>query len=326
MGAMDTIEDVLDGPTVVWLGAGMSAEHGYPTWPRFIADLCEACGVAPPADDTGPTDWMELADQCKTNDVEAYSSHIIDVFGEQALTPLARNLHYDLLRLRQFAYVTTNFDFLLVDAAGRIDWSMEKMVYPHLQPHLPFSSRDTVFLCYVHGLAEPNEDGYPQVVLTRTEFEEAYAPGGPTRRMIETLLHGASVLFIGVGDGLTDPYLRQLLLESKVSFDRTREAGEETPRRVALLVRPVGLQGQRQAEADRAFHSLADDLQQLGVEAVGVDATASPVSDLDGGPHQLNYRELDRILSEVAKRRGLVRQVPTVRGPGLRPAPERGDA
>lgn len=323
MNNIVTAVDKFLGPrTVVWVGAGLSAEQDYPEWESLIKGLCERCGVPfSESAETSASDLMELADECKTSDLYAYEEYLVEKFGPSRLDHMSRDIHADLLRLRQPAYITTNFDHLLSRAAERIgsDHTIRVADYSSLITRHMYD-RDSSVIYHLHGLAEKKGNQYNRLILSRSDFEEAYGPGGRAGHFARTVLHEWSVFFVGVGKGLTeDRYLRQLLEHTKETHDEDRQHGlSHIPSRAALVPMTVGLGPEEQADECKRFDGVAADLNELGVDCLQVPI---PIREAEDGTRRANYGELDKVIEAVVRRRGGIRGAPRVSGYDLTSEP-----
>jgi hypothetical protein len=172
------------GQLAVFIGAGVSAAAGLPTWEQLVDELAEASGLAgdlrdglsrlPPQDSAAL-----LARELGRERLEAF---VKDRFGPGSYA-LAHALIADL-PVQEF--VTTNYDPLVEQAAADMGRRVRVLPFEEATPGSPW-------LLKLHGDAAHPES----VVLTREE----YLQFGDTRAALAGVLHSLlltrHVLFVG---------------------------------------------------------------------------------------------------------------------------------
>lgn len=101
---------------LLFVGAGLSRELGYPLWNDYLAELEKELGAEAPATD----DPLERAEWIKRSFIDGerqddYLAHIQQCFGPK-LAPPYTQLQHALLRLGFRGVITTNFDPSLENA------------------------------------------------------------------------------------------------------------------------------------------------------------------------------------------------------------------
>ena len=204
---------VKNGDIVVFVGSGLSSRYtredlsGYPSWPDLVDDLCKRCKVSYEPGEvltktTTPERLQILAGMAKKADIAGYVQVIQDHFAK---TIVDRKEYYDLLMQIDFhAYVTTNYDPLLAQAAVRTASSpREVCAYPRLHCG-DIALRRVV---YLHGYVEENGKADPEaLILTKDDFDFAYGEeaGGLLLPCWVSLLKDHNVLFLGCELGETE--------------------------------------------------------------------------------------------------------------------------
>lgn len=211
----------------VFVGAGLSAHAEYPLWKELVRRLCLRSGkpVARETIETGAEDLLNIAQECRNvlGD-EGYRRFLESEFsqwtGKESFLPI----HADLLALPFNAYLTTNFDSCIENAAKRVGGVESVQVYPVLDPsHLRHRH-----VYHLHGRAY-DEQGVSTVdtmLLTARDFREAYEERNVLSSLLQDVFRWQTVFFIG--HSLDDPFLRRILATSHKDF---RELADDASRR-----------------------------------------------------------------------------------------------
>jgi SIR2-like domain len=199
-------EVVMQPDTVVFVGAGVSAWSGLPTWSGLIAELgefIEARGSSPHL----------VRRELERGDLLQAAS-----FGFELLTPQERAeflrlacrygsaqpsaLHYRLATLGPRAFITTNFDKLLEQALAteRPELSFRLVNNVNLvETGSIIQSRARDFVFKPHGDVDTSDS----VVLTREQYRTLRHEKQYAFEAFKTLMASRPVLFVGFG--LRDP-------------------------------------------------------------------------------------------------------------------------
>lgn len=216
---------------VCWVGSGLSNLF-YKDWPGAVDCLCRNCSV-PPWPDSGrkasPDQLIDKAEECKRADCGSYEATLASLFGDH-MVPTRQAFSW-LIKAPFKAYVTTNFDPLLSEAAAVFGYE-DVFSYPLLPPTNLALKKKPLF--YVHGHARRN--GVPtgrDLVLARSEFDEAYA--GTARTFFEALLLEYPIVFIGCR--LLEPEVNEQLRRVHEMHTRIKRSRPEyiPPFRLAIL-------------------------------------------------------------------------------------------
>jgi len=257
------------GQLALFIGAGVSAAAGLPTWEQLVGELAERSGFdeqlcegltrLPPQDSAAL-----LARELGREELEAY---VRERFGP---APYAL-AHALVAALPVQEFVTTNYDPLVEQAAADLCRELAVLPYDDVAPGRPW-------LLKLHGDA-----GHPEsVVLTREEYLHL----GDTRAALAGVLHSLlltrHVLFVGTSM-LDDDLIRiahQVRSALQVPGGEPRRstgtvlALREDPARALLWeqdVETVALTsaGTRAAEAARRLEVLLDLLGCLSTPPTG---------------------------------------------------------
>ncbi|WP_346619326.1 SIR2 family protein [Blastococcus montanus] len=172
------------GQLALFIGAGVSAAAGLPTWEQLVEELATRSGLdgdlraglarLPPLDSAAL-----LARELGPEQLEAF---VTERFGPGSYA-LAHALIADL-PVQEF--VTTNYDPLVELAAGDIGRRVTVLPYEEAEPGRPW-------LLKLHGDAAHPES----VVLTREEYLRFGSTGAALAGVLHSLLLTRHVLFVG---------------------------------------------------------------------------------------------------------------------------------
>jgi hypothetical protein len=242
------------------VGSGFS-KVGYPGWSDLLDLLCAASGVDPldPGEREKPDALIDKAEECKQANPQAYGQVLESEFADKGATT-HRSL-IPILRLPFRAFVTTNFDPLLSNAAsdlGRVGYE----AYPDLQVAKVAETDRPVF--YIHGHVE---QGAAHLVLARSDFEAAYETSVST--FLSQLFLSYDVVFLGAR--LEEPdvveVFRRLSKLRQLTLSMGRSSGERD--RLILLPRVSDDVDRREATDEKETY-----YGELGIGTVFYPATS----------------------------------------------------
>ena len=184
---------LIKGRCIAWVGSGLSKSEDYPGWSDLVDRLCSVCGIEPPIEKSSDQ-FMIKSDECKKKNFDAYQKTLKDTYSKQPY--ITREAFPLLMRLPFKAYVTTNFDPLLSNAAVNLNKGTV-FSYPQLNAgNLGDQVEQPIF--HIHGHAQhlgQQSDDY--LVLSRSEFDKAYTNPGIVKDFLKSLLTQHHILFIG---------------------------------------------------------------------------------------------------------------------------------
>lgn len=210
---------------IAWIGSGLSRPV-FDDWPQAVARLCDACGVPPfgPAVSKPDADQlMDKAEECKKANGGEYAATLARIYGRPGV--LTRQAYPILMRAPFKAYVTTNLDPLLSEAASVAGFERVYR-YPTLLP--PEIERCKKPLFYMHGHASPG--GVPSgdnLVFCRSEFDQAYGEAGVVRHFVVNLLMNYPIVFFGCN--LSEPEIHQQFQRVHQMLSQMETAGAPPP-------------------------------------------------------------------------------------------------
>jgi hypothetical protein len=198
---------------VVFVGAGLSAGAGLPTWRRLLLDVIDELVSSMPDGDTHQAELRALVDQGKLLEVADFCKEQLGAAYHQFLTEKLRGdtgavpaTHEVLMHLPFSAWVTTNYDKLLERAYFEV-----KKGFPKTLTH---KDTDTLgrllfdagpFILKAHGDIDRPET----VVLTSRDYSEIIHANPAFNEIFTGLLLTKALFFVGYS--LSDPDFRLLM-------------------------------------------------------------------------------------------------------------------
>ncbi len=267
------------GETILWSGAGLSAQSGFPLRHNFIISLIQTAQV---------DQWLEPALAAKLvatvargeaeqalNQVVAAvrgaTGPLLQQFGlaYSRFAPLSTS-HQALARLPLAAAVTTNYDSLLEHMGAH--WAGNILTVSN-DRHVLALERGQFFVLKLFGdLSIPSS-----VSLCRSEFEAAVA-GRP--KVVETfrrLYDSRTFFFVGCSLegllrdlktlGVNKPLMRHHYALAGVSGKSWKNQADELSRRYGIDVLPVSDE-RIQAALPEFLHKFADDVEKVSQSIV----------------------------------------------------------
>lgn len=241
--AHDLASHVRDGHLVLFLGAGISADAGLPSWTSLLRDIGTRLGI----DDA----QLEQVLSLDPRDAAAWLRRRAD--NPSALNELVRELlstdrfgltHALLASLRVEAAVTTNFDDLYEAACA-----LPGAAAPARLPYDP-ASTDRPWLLKLHGDLEHDD-----LVFTRAEYLGAERNRAALFGIVQAMLVTRHLLFVGYS--LSDEDFHRLVDQIGAALQ-----GAHRPHLGTVL-----------AVDDGVWHELWDD--SLDIVVTGTDDAAS---------------------------------------------------
>lgn len=209
---------IKEGRCIVFVGAGLSAGAGLPTWSGLLNRIIEASSF-PGGDEeaeelkglVGKGKLLEVADHLKERLGSSFHSQLTEqVRGDTGVLPETFKL---LMRIPFGAWVTTNYDKLLERAYSEVLGGFPR-VLTHMDTEplgrLLFDSGR--FVLKAHG----DIDRHGTVVLTSRDYAEIIHANPSFNAVFSSLLLTRALLFVGYS--LSDPDFRLLMDRQFTAF------------------------------------------------------------------------------------------------------------
>ncbi|XXF77297.1 SIR2 family protein [Myxococcaceae bacterium GXIMD 01537] len=214
------VRHIQEGRCIVFVGAGLSAGAGLPTWKRLLLDVVGEVASALPGGEREEEELrrlveqnklLEVADHCKERLGGGFHSLLTErLRGDTAPVPETFRL---LMRMPFAAWVTTNYDKLLERA-----YSEERGGYPRVLTHMDTEPLGRLlfdggqFVLKAHG----DIDRSGTVVLTSRDYADIIHANPSFNAVFSSLLLTRALLFVGYS--LSDPDFRLLMDRQFTAF------------------------------------------------------------------------------------------------------------
>jgi len=242
---------------VLYAGAGLSYESGFPLWSQFVKSLVEFAVSEHAVDKSfavslfeslriGKSDFVadSVVSALRERQPGKLERHLQQVFLRPTL-PLSP-IHEELRKLNLRAVMTTNFDDLLEKAFG--DRSPHTYAPQETEELLNAISKQEFFILKLYGSVRS-----PDVLVAPAQYEEVIRGNRAFSSVIETLFFSSTILFIGASLEGIEAYLRGISLPGvqkrthyalvAVSGSAWRTTADILRRRYGIEVLPIGDKG-----------------------------------------------------------------------------------
>lgn len=271
------------GNCILWLGSGLSL-CAYPTWVQTIQKLCKQCKVSPlnENEEKSTKALMGKADECKNKNLDQYQQTLANSYGKTVGN--TREAYHTIMKLPFRGYITTNYDPLLSSVAGHENNNIKLYPYPDLPVWELKSNPPSVF--YIHGIARiDNMPTGKYLVLSTSEFNEAYEKEGIVSSFLVQLFTYYSVLFVGCQ--LTEPGIQKSLGQMKATHEKILTTKKrEIPQKIILKGKEKSKSSLRNTEDS----IVKDDGESLSY--TGIDVLFYTLEDA-------KHREIEAIFNRV---------------------------
>lgn len=237
----DELKDtIFSKKCVAFIGSGASA-GSYDDWCELVNRLCIECGSSRRIIRETPTEeYLAAAQDALDHNETTYYDVIADHFNKP--DPPAYLLYDALLSLPFSYYVTVNLDPLLAMKARTA--RLECLLPPYAYPALDRQKTTNRSIHYLHGfVGQGVKPTRRTIVLTQSEFDEAYDPKSNLMHFLVPTLESDPVCFIGCG--LREPVMEGVFkicmehqLQRQVAQTRTGHPWRPLPLKFILLPKP----------------------------------------------------------------------------------------
>ncbi|HMM97470.1 MAG TPA: SIR2 family protein [Anaerolineales bacterium] len=228
-----------DTPFSVFVGGGLSIQAGYPSSNELVAHLLRDANIEPAeinAYDKFPAKARRIKEIIQ-NRGDSFYEILYRRFDENHFQ-INRTipLYQDLLRIPFRAFITTNYDSCIEEAADLLNIHFDEIqIYPQLKPN----DLEATKLYHIHGKINQNDipDSSRSIVLTTDDYLAAYGDESRLPVLMNALFDSHNILFIGFS--LEEDALYELLQLSRKRNEANRGPQgyslSNTPYKFAML-------------------------------------------------------------------------------------------
>lgn len=207
----ELIIEIMEGRCVLFGGAGLSANAGFPMWPKLMSmmiDFCKKNGIE--------IDLDSIECLTKGKKYDLITEHLREEMGDTRFQKFMKktfdieledvpSTHQTIKTIPFSQAITTNYDRLF------------EKIYPHAKVTTILNTRDSnemtrineFYIFKIHGTI----DHFETVVLGKSEYSELIYNNPLFIDTLSFLLRSKTFLFVGYS--LSDPYLMNLLEKIK---------------------------------------------------------------------------------------------------------------
>ncbi len=270
------------GNIVVFFGAGVSKDAGFPSWRDLISQLIDVIRrdritnvLAASGLETVSANWpLDVLDVVKNTHRPYFLDKYRAIFPQSPTKYKSTQLGRDIALLSTKRFITLNYDLCFQKAladVGRID--NVGMTLRTLD-ETKFDNSDKTLLCQIHGSAE---EGLDEIVLTKTQYNRAYRAGERLPQFLSHVFGNYSLLSLGYG--FNDDKINELLVESNAYSNVANH-------NLRLAIRGYTLDRENEAPG---FHTLAK--HQWDVDVVEYSIRTKGTSQ--------DHSDLKRVIADI---------------------------
>jgi hypothetical protein len=273
------VESCRAGDCVLYAGAGLSRQAGFPTWRQFLKQLLD---LAIRAESIDSDFALSLGASLEEGHLDSVADVLVSTLSQSgklatylreiylATVPPLPRAHTLLQQIPFSAVLTTNFDHLLERTFPH------SSVYTHrdTEPLLDALSLRSFFLLKLYGSVEKPET----VLVSPDQYKGAVARNPAFSQFIETLFFSRTLLFVGASLEGIEAYLQGIAFrESEIParhYALVAVDGVSWRAKAAFLHKRYGIQVIAYTPSDPEHPEVAEFLSQLR-SLVGPDVSLS---------------------------------------------------
>lgn len=214
------VEACLSGDCVLYVGAGIAAEAGLPTWSPFVSSLVKWAVDSKYVDQTYGKSLAATAQQGQMDSVADSIVNIVrDRKAEKDLIRFLRRnfidppiemheVHRVLHTIPFCAALTTNFDILLERIFS--DRAPSILTPQDAESLLTAYAKREFFILKLYGSVDKPET----LLISQAQFEDATTQNFAFAQFMETLFFNKTILFLGASLAGIDTYLKGIRFQS----------------------------------------------------------------------------------------------------------------
>lgn len=272
----DLEQVIRQGNALAFVGSGVSRDAGYPSWYELVEQFAVTAGISLSSDDQDADGarFIEILQECRDQLEEAaYYAELRRIFNPDVRDPFSI-MHVQILEMPFVSFPTTNIDNCHVLAKGNVrqhDIASDWDVIPHLQIDRLRERR----IFFLHGKLE-SDDRIRSVVLSKSEYHNAYKSDGPAREFLLYVLRRFDCVFIGYS--MSDPFMARVIEEAgtvqRSEIEELRRQGRplpREPRHFAVLPRHLAADGKLYIPKGKGRPLKKEELERLELQRIATE-------------------------------------------------------
>lgn len=252
---------------VLFVGSGISAPSGFPTWKSLLQPLVKELNF----DISDCDDLTEIA-QFIVNEYSGNKGPLLSSLFTVFKSQKNPNKYHDILVRTNIKKIwTTNFDTLLEKAFNQ--FNIETEIKTNDNDFLKDSTNKQLQIVKIHGCVDRNPN---DIIFVQEDYEDFFVKKPAIARQLQTDLLNNSFLFIGYNFG--DSNLKNILIE-------TRRLSNQ-------ITRPHFLIQLKDTNNVRKQELWCNNLKRFGIETVLIDNYSELYTILDKIAHKSKGRTI----------------------------------
>ena len=197
-------ESLVDNNGVFFIGSGISAPSGFPTWKELLEPLIKELNIKI----TNNDDLTEIAQYIVNKYTGNKGPLLSDIINAFKKDKKINEYHEIIIRTKLKKIWTTNFDLLLEKAFN--NYNIDYIVKTNDNDFLKNNKTEQVQIIKMHGCIDKNPN---DIVFTQEDYEDFFIQKPAIAGQLRTDLLNNSFLFIGYNFG--DSNLKNILIETR---------------------------------------------------------------------------------------------------------------
>jgi hypothetical protein len=202
------------GDIVIFFGAGVSQEAGFPSWQELIQQLIEVVKKDATAKDSTlsgfkeiQSDWsLDVLDVIKNTRKPYFQDCFRKIFPQSKAKYPATKLGRQIALLNVKRFITLNYDLCFQSSLFDVGITDFQEMTRNSLDISQLNSISMPLICQIHGSAIESID---HIILTKSQYNDAYQTGSPLRQFLNHAFTKLTLIMIGYG--FNDDWINDIL-------------------------------------------------------------------------------------------------------------------
>ena len=239
-------ESLVKGNGIFFIGSGISAPSGFPTWKSLLEPLVKDLNIEI-SDSDDLTEIAQFIVNEYTGNKGPLLSDLLSVFNSKKEI---NSYHEILVRTNIKKIWTTNFDMLLENAFRT--YNIETEIKSNDSDFIRNNKKENIQIVKMHGCVNRNPK---DIIFIQEDYEDFFSNKPAIANQLQSDLLSNSFLFIGYNFG--DINLKNILIETRRLSNR--------------ITRPHFLIQKRESDKSRRQELWCNNLKRFGIETLIIE-------------------------------------------------------